>query len=176
MDSRWIPVSVRYVSLLVRLWVEMKFKASCIVTKLSASLWGCELKYNWCCKLWQRRKVSLLVRLWVEIFCTMYQIKTSRVSLLVRLWVEMALPPHIFLYFPSASLWGCELKCFVLLPFVAVLGQPPCEAVSWNIFSFILIFHGYSQPPCEAVSWNIADQTGKWSYLQSASLWGCELK
>ena len=75
--------------------------------------------------------------------------------------------------------------------------QPPCEAVSWNVFTFHETFIAFGQPPCEAVSWNknirqtdpfygvsllvrlwveitapgSVGQTGK-----SASLWGCELK
>ena len=34
---------------------------------------------------------------------------------------------------PSASLWGCELKCISLCSQIFNKSQPPCEAVSWNV-------------------------------------------
>ena len=34
-------------------------------------------------------------------------------------------------------------------------GQPPCEAVSWNIPFATHLWFILGQPPCEAVSWNI---------------------
>ena len=99
----------------------------------SASLWGCELK----CKLSSRgiivRFVSLLVRLWVEMSNTGRYDIINLVSLLVRLWVEMS---------PCGQ------------PYTPLNGQPPCEAVSWNV----------------RTSWTFPGGS------LSASLWGCELK
>ena len=56
--------------------------------------------------------------------------------------------------FPSASLWGCELKFYGEVRTREKDRQPPCEAVSWNMKAFGL-------------------ENAK---KLSASLWGCELK
>ena len=121
------------VSLLVRLWVEIKAKA---VTK-----------YPYL--------VSLLVRLWVEMQPDLWYRSAVLVSLLVRLWVEMVRrlvtvggvqgqPPceavswnfryanRTVLATTSASLWGCELKYHWYFLSLDPIRQPPCEAVSWN--------------------------------------------
>ena len=121
---------------------------------MSASLWGCELKYK-----------SLLKKSNVDV-----------VSLLVRLWVEIASPWLLSLLWTSASLWGCELKCsqWVLCCSCAYC-QPPCEAVSWNIPADEVLKDAGGQPPCEAVSWN-SDFPSIRLVARSASLWGCELK
>ena len=37
----------------------------------------------------------------------------------------------------SSSLWGCELKSFMRLTLYITLCHPPCEDVSWKIFSSI---------------------------------------
>ena len=77
----------------------------------------------------------------------------------------------------SASLWGCELK--YILGCVAgyvIIGQPPCEAVSWNVHHGRTQNKHVCQPPCEAVSWNIKNITHLLPWPLSASLWGCELK
>ena len=66
--------------------------------------------------IFRLRKVSLLVRLWVEILRTSESLHQYIVSLLVRLWVEILLPT--------------ALKS-------AVRRQPPCEAVSWNIWFWL---------------------------------------
>ena len=34
------------------------------------------------------------------------------------------------------------------------MGQPPCEAVSWNFLVILKLNWDIRQPPCEAVSWN----------------------
>ena len=98
------------VSLFVRLWVEMLARPKASSTQLSASSWGCELKYHisqpWKCS----SHVSLFVRLWVEMYC-------SGSKLIVVL---------------SASSWGCELKCAERKWHNSKKGQPLREAVSWN--------------------------------------------
>ena len=189
------------VSLLVRLWVEMRKTNQQWGNHVSASLWGCELK----CMTWDRKSTR------------------KEVSLLVRLWVEIPTPRtyHVTCS-SSASLWGCELKC--LIPFcykpvkivsllvrlwvemvrfpvwqAAPTCQPPCEAVSWNtLHAFVKNWRQQSaslwgcelksqtlelstvrsgcQPPCEAVSWNRCICYSPSVGLMSASLWGCELK
>ena len=124
--------------------------------------------------------------------------RSSLVSLLVRLWVEITGLPKYSESPPSASLWGCELKCnasswhtFMTRqpPCEAVSwnmaernrsaqsrSQPPCEAVSWNDISHFMSDLVTSQPPCEAVSWNYSIKNGITRKASSASLWGCELK
>ena len=146
-----------------------------------------------------RMTVSLLVRLWVEIWKILQQyyrkegqppceavswngitrnsILSVAVSLLVRLWVEIHLKVLYMVIQLSASLWGCELK--YILGCVAgyvIIGQPPCEAVSWNVHHGRTQNKHVCQPPCEAVSWNIKNITHLLPWPLSASLWGCELK
>ena len=99
--------------------------------------------------------VSLLVRLWVEILSVLLYVYKVNVSLLVRLWVEMSIT-----------------DCNDALDY----GQPPCEAVSWNITAAILSPTALGQPPCEAVSWNEQLKDSIQKVTSSASLWGCELK
>ena len=77
----------------------------------------------------------------------------------------------------SASLWGCELKCF---EFLFSLGEIP---VSLLVRLWVEIHQRsgsgkaqQGQPPCEAVSWNACSLVIVITSVQSASLWGCELK
>ena len=99
------------VSLLVRLWVEMTRSYSQHTSCSSASLWGCELKCGTLANSIQTIIVSLLVRLWVEIKNRLTTDNLYVVSLLVRLWVEIL---------------------DVIHEEMTRVGQPPCEAVSWN--------------------------------------------
>ena len=55
----------------------------------------------------------------------------------------------------SASLWGCELKYLRASLLRLCCGQPPCEAVSWNVKHWAITTMSFRQPPCEAVSWNL---------------------
>ena len=100
------------------------------------------------------------------------------VSLFVRLWVEI--PPfqrQKRKEVPSASSWGCELKCYdtvvrylrnpvslfvrlwvEMLWYRRSLSSEPCqplrEAVSWNANNVLSVIYQCSQPLREAVSWN----------------------
>ena len=165
------------VSLLVRLWVEIKMNRITSWCIKSASLWGCELKYYFKRTGRALGMVSLLVRLWVEILTAYHSEKLLNVSLLVRLWVEMV--EKIMKEYRKKS-------------------QPPCEAVSWNeqpktasqISELSASLWGCKlkykknvrdcsdacQPPCEAVSWNNKENVKDLDIFLSASLWGCELK
>ena len=171
-----IEKSVDNVSLLVRLWVEMK--------KIV--------------ELLQEKRVSLLVRLWVEICCVYNNHPHKVVSLLVRLWVEIKLielrlliasrqPPceavswnywnstRCFNILPSASLWGCELKYNCSVVNLLLISQPPCEAVSWNVFQWCQ--HGWVCVSLLVRLWvEITSFTTCNPLYSSASLWGCELK
>ena len=170
-------LQISAVSLLVRLWIEMtespKFFYQCLS---SASLWGCELKsksdfffkffytVSLLVRLWIEiymhhaipiiAIVSLLVRLWIEIIMVPSSCIVREVSLLVRLWIEIQLTVPVLFLPESASLWGCELKFH-----------------SWYRWSLI-----WGQPPCEAVNWNMTRIRSKMMDQRSASLWGCELK
>ena len=163
-----IPPSI--VSLLVRLWVEMKAYGYSNIPKRSASLWGCELK--WYEGRADERVTSTSASLWgCELKCR---------------WCG-----HCTVRRRSASLWGCELKsCVCVCVCVCVCGQPPCEAVSWNTnfhelnLDWLLVsllvrlwveivkissvrVLGLSQPPCEAVSWNgSCGYINSWRYSQ----------
>ena len=121
------------VSLLVRLWVEIIYHQT-------------ELFHE---------AVSLLVRLWVEMSNTGRYDIINLVSLLVRLWVEMSNTGRydiINLVSLLVRLWVEMSPCGQ--PYTPLNGQPPCEAVSWNV----------------RTSWTFPGGS------LSASLWGCELK
>ena len=119
------------VSLLVRLWVEIKHMTTSYWDAVSASLWGCELKYwfqfrlyitytsasLWGCELKCTPDVSILVSISqppceaVSWNTTMSdKVNEFAVSLLVRLWVEIKVIGRKDISMASASLWGCELK------------------------------------------------------------------
>ena len=125
------------------------------LTTLSASLWGCELKF---------------VDLWGET-------EGGKVSLLVRLWVEILLISLHWFQARSASLWGCELKCQIIHTRTQII------KVSLLVRLWVEIrpcgcgrMPQRCQPPCEAVSWNGTVSCMAGSPHLSASLWGCELK
>ena len=179
----------------MRLWVEIIVVLQLWNTLLSASLWGCELKYEDILFGFRCEAVSLLVRLWVEMIFA----KTARLT-------DCSQPPCEAVSWNSqgrvysksaslsASLWGCELKCPVMASNCLSNGSASlwgCELkyISFNISSNV---HYVSllvrlwvemcwclctiptqgcQPPCEAVSWNI--QGGK-SWQKERSQPPCE--
>ena len=99
------------------------------------------------------------------------------VSLLVRLWVEIDTPSIIFSPgFPSASLWGCELKFQINLENILCQMSASLWGCELKFLSGSKTLTGWRQPPCEAVSWNLLLLFQVPDFLQSASLWGCELK
>ena len=145
-----------YVSLLVRLWVEMCIMPSEVHgserqppreavswntqgstrwerTASSASSWGCELKCQQN-RVWtSQTSVSLLVRLWVEIH-KLHQAALRR----------SRQPPR------EAVSWNAMHHASV----ARTHRQPPREAVSWNFMFHIPFPLFLRQPPREAVSWN----------------------
>ena len=98
------------VSLLVRLWVEIFLCCTLTTVVLSASLWGCELKCLAFLQLVIVLAVSLLVRLWVEILVDIiiHQFKESASLWGCELKYDEQIKAHMISL--SASLWGCELK------------------------------------------------------------------
>ena len=186
----------------------------------SASSWGCELKYEKSFRSienhsqppreavsWNKKKdwkglgkisqppreavswnIHMLARNYFDF-----------VSLLVRLWVEINVIYGLAQFVPSASSWGCELKCPTCGQNLPEDRQPPREAVSWNVNSITKFLTGSTvsllvrlwveimifpiiftelprQPPREAVSWNELVLFGTVPKPASASSWGCELK
>ena len=139
----------------MRLWVEIgNQQEPYSIGDVSASSWGCELKYlhmaesvlcsksasSWGCELkGMQHFVSA---------------KDKTVSLFVRLWVEILKIICQNHKIASASSWGCELK--------------------YSSRSFPFRFYG--QPLREAVSWNNACAKQAVRLEESASSWGCELK
>ena len=99
---------------------------------------------------------------------------------------------------PSASLWGCELKCpcyfsnwyqhrvsllvrlWVEISFRQEKWYPLPSASLWGCelkcYRWTVLQSCSGQPPCEAVSWNPSVFRILRSSPASASLWGCELK
>ena len=173
-----VPSGIRTlgVSLLVRLWVEITSPDRLYRAYVSASLWGCELKWS---------HIHLLSNYTPSASLWGCELKW------VTAWARQRLkrqPPC------EAVSWNNSAK---FLASVRIC-QPPCEAVSWNIELFALcLFWPVSllvrlwvemqafrrvhlslsrQPPCEAVSWNVQKQLSAASGDLSASLWGCELK
>ena len=145
------------VSLFVRLWVEMSdnWRLRKMTNRqplreavswnnfslhngwlsiLSASSWGCELKYNNKSAISATDNVSLFVRLWVEI---PHARTSNNSSMSASSWgceLKCIRSSGIHFCHRSASSWGCELKCAKRCwnrP--RSKGQPLREAVSWNI-------------------------------------------
>ena len=174
MNLNWCEV----VSLFVRLWVEInRILREIQRKKLSASSWGCELKYfhisidygESCQPL--REAVSWNIILVRTRFCQLpsasswgcelkymfvkHRMDMFLVSLFVRLWVEMrifSLRSHMS---QSASSWGCELKYNRAGRRWLTRGQPLREAVSWNAWKIFQEIKLFCQPLREAVSWNL---------------------
>ena len=116
MFDYWNIFRLRKVSLLVRLWVEILRTSESLhqyIVSLLVRLW---VEMESLFDNYNLDNVSLLVRLWVEIMSISWDPEPKNVSLLVRLWVEILLPT--------------ALKS-------AVRRQPPCEAVSWNIWFWL---------------------------------------
>ena len=100
-----------FVSLLVRLWVEMLSRRQMNGSRPSASLWGCELKYHPYEFFVSFRIVSLLVRLWVEMHIYQRHMHGFRCQPPCEAVSWNASSPRGELSCGlSASLWGCELK------------------------------------------------------------------
>ena len=104
---------------------------------LSASLWGCELKYCYTQHWFETGLVSLFMRLWVEI-CK--NIRHSGCG-----W--------------SASLWGCELKWVQFIYEPPGVRQPLYEAVSWNV----VILYPSRTPVRSASLWGCELKYSKWT-------------
>ena len=110
-----IEAAKEMVSLLVRLWVEIllhffqDLPGHC-QPPCEAVSWNLSFSF-----VMYLAAVSLLVRLWVEISISYSSLLLCAVSLLVRLWVEIPLSIRKTSVSSSASLWGCELKCWLLV-------------------------------------------------------------
>ena len=121
---------------------------------LSASLWGCELKYISGDTIFSGFVVSLLVRLWVEIGVCITAKNVCYVSLLVRLWVEIQLSSK-HLKFAWVSLL---VRLWVEIPYWS----------GWNDNVLVSLL---------VRLWvEIRNRKRPTSQMWSASLWGCELK
>ena len=121
---------------------------------MSASSWGCELKYQrkWIisCRYCQPLREAVSWNdLWHENFHNL------SVSLFVRLWVEIILLVWFRKRLPwSASSWGCELKYRV----ETLMRARKSSASSWG---------------CELKYYVDPNES---DFARSASSWGCELK
>ena len=123
-----------FVSLLVRLWVEMSNPNS---SRTFAS------------------NVSLLVRLWVEIIS--WYVGSTKDS---RQPPCEAVSWNAWCPFTEAAADRqppCEAVSWNIKRLrkeQSTRSQPPCEAVSWNSKADKTVLQKSCQPPCEAVSWN----------------------
>ena len=98
-----------FVSLFMRLWVEIACSNFIIVLLLSASLWGCELKYRYNTRQSESRRQPLYEAVsWNN--TDVVPVHSLVVSLFMRLWVEILKTDLTISGILSASLWGCELK------------------------------------------------------------------
>ena len=101
---------------------------------MSASSWGCELKYE---------SVP-------EAFNEKYRQPLREAVSWNNFQYMVACPLP-----SSASSWGCELKSFWNIRFKKLVScQPLREAVSWNAYTGFPDYEGLRQPLREAVSWN----------------------
>ena len=161
----------------MRLWVEMNNdKLQQAGEKLSASSWGCELKYL--ADVRQAEHYSQPLREAVSWNTTMKKMR-SGIPESASSWGCELKYLWLFSYSStslSASSWGCELKYQRMIKVQRLLRQPLREAVSWNVPSSIsttayavslfvrlwveIPLEPYSewlascQPLREAVSWN----------------------
>ena len=180
----WISRSLvwKQVSLFVRLWVEMKTQWYGRSKVVSASSWGCELKYyvlippvlqsasasSWGCEL----------KSWCS--CCHLACRSQPLREAVS-WNNGGKIQYVR-YPMSASSWGCELKYPGSVLGELEAGQPLRKAVSWNkkhdnyyvagpvvslfVRLWVEIWHAtpYTlrqdrQPLREAVSWNTNNLT-----------------
>ena len=165
---------------------------------MSASSWGCELKYIQTTRKKSNNSQPLREAVSWN-FCAAVQCRgywPSASSWGCELKLTLTLCSAVTC--SSASSWGCELKCSVFAADVCCPGQPLREAVSWNMIERFVSMSACCQPLREAVSWNDHVRQG-WSELCSVSLfvrlwvemipefainpiatsassWGCELK
>ena len=102
------------VILFVRMWVEILLLGCRILSGLSSSSWGCELKCLHKFLATCSSSVILFVRMWVEISNHYHQSTYHLVILFVRMWVEIILPEKKQSTISSSSSWGCELKYWKL--------------------------------------------------------------
>ena len=144
-----------HVSLLVRLWVEIPWIEEGGLCRLSASLWGCELKCPSCPCSWsfRCRQPPCEAVSWNAFnssvrWCHVGQPPCEAVSWNINIRSDRSIGN------PSASLWGCELKCHCRNS-----GTRGCEVS--------LLVRLWVEMPV------VADLNIRHS---SASLWGCELK
>ena len=201
MTEYWKAIKEFYVSLLVRLWVEINVADIMQSTDIpSASLWGCELKFNtrpYSAKFKGRQPPCEAVS-WNMGTTEPWHIPIRQPPCEAVSWNRHT-GEHCITDWLSASLWGCELKSgrasklrlawsqppceavswniqWAKRKIVPPFRQPPCEAVSWNSIRIPTVNTQRRQPPCEAVSWNMGAISGIGNAVKSASLWGCELK
>ena len=147
----------------MRLWVEMQQKQPDHWYSLSASSWGCELKYKIHRCIRHATAVSLFVRLWVEILSDS-EIPRGQVSQPLReavSWnIEITYDITEWISQPlrEAVSWNSQ-SCRIIS---SVFRQPLREAVSWNEIKVNEINGDYCQPLREAVSWNSSKSEIRW--------------
>ena len=148
-----------------------------LVVASSASLWGCELKWLSNCSFRRWMPVSLLVRLWVEIHSRYRQPKPEAVSLLVRLWVEM-----FCVVLSNGMSWVSLLvRLWVEIVFAFMCSITLFQSASlWGCELKCACTHVYRGTLPSASLWGCElkyqDRSGINIVSVSASLWGCELK
>ena len=144
--SQPLREAVSWNGICVELWIDFLMSASSWGCELkyypsstalssvqSASSWGCELKLKHVPQHLSKEVVSLFVRLWVEMDSSARMPSSSSVSLFVRLWVEII---NSFISYPvrPVSLFVRLWVEMLLLWLLRRSGgcQPLREAVSWN--------------------------------------------
>ena len=142
------------VSLLVRLWVEIPYLH--LHYHLSDRQPPCEAVS------WNSRDIARTSKTSCQPPCEAVSWNTSKMNVTHK-------------KLSSASLWGCELKYGGQVFQRHRTCQPPCEAVSWNInrrncrlwdMVSLLVRLWVEITACHSET----------NSIQSASLWGCELK
>ena len=143
---------------------------------MSASLWGCELKFLIPSVDYQMKNVSLLVRLWVEIYSVTGYNDFDQSASLWGCELKYSINDFTLLEKRSASLWGCELK----YEWLGIRSEGQMSASLWGCE--LKYFRGRETECRRNVSllvrlWVEICENGGWLVMaKSASLWGCELK
>ena len=119
----------------------------------SSSLWGCELKWNtgWRSQPCKSHPPCEDVS-WNMPVRSLTLSRNGHPPCEDVSWNQRFL--KLFPSFVSSSLWGCELKFYLLRMHILCTSHPPCEDVSWNGIPLMQKIISMGHPPCEDVSWN----------------------
>ena len=176
MNPRQKLFKLRFVTLHVSVWVEMKWKILKTAPTMSRSTWACELKSLYSFRPSATCFVTLHVSVWVEIWLFVTGRVVFTVTLHVSVWVEMSTGSSAVSSIPSRSTWACELKSSGSA-YMRCLGTSrstwACELKCKEFYKNCKYSRSRSTWACE-LKYQIPLMNRWWTL--SRSTWACELK